>query len=64
MLIDEYLALGSPQACRVYRRLRPDKAVSYFFSPIAAEALAAFVNFWDGFECIEPANLAETEAII
>ena len=64
MLIDEYKELGEPRDCNVYRRVRPDQAVSYFFSPAAAHALAAFVNFWDGYECIQPTDLAQMDVII
>jgi len=64
MLIDEYRALGQPNGCHVYRRVRADDSVSYFFAPAAGEALAAFVNFWEGYECSEPTNLAEMDVII
>jgi hypothetical protein len=64
MLIDEYRILGEPKDCHVYRRVRPDDSCSYFFSPAAAGAMEAFVNFWEGYECDEPTNLAQMDILI
>ena len=62
MLIDEYRHLGAPANCRVYRR-RHVGAHTYYFCPTTSEAMEAFLNFWEAFECPQP-NVGELEAII
>ena len=64
MLVSEYRDLGQPADCSVYRRLGLTRSYMYFFSPEAANQLRAFVNFWEGVNCSEPANLAGMEKII
>ena len=64
MLRGEVRALGQPANCRVYRRVHPDEAYSYFFSPGATESLEAFVRFWEGFACPAPADLDNLEVVI
>ena len=64
MLRGEIRVLGLPAICRVYRRVHPDQAYSYFFSPGASESLEAFIRFWEGFACPEPADLGHLEVVI
>ena len=64
MLIDEYRELGEPKGCHVYRHDHADGSYTYFFSPAAAEALAVFVDFWDGYGCGEPTNLTQMDVVI
>jgi hypothetical protein len=64
MLIDDYRELGQPKDCHVYRHARPDGSINYFFSPTAAEAMAVFVDFWGGYEYVEPTNLAQMDVMI
>jgi hypothetical protein len=64
MHIDEYRELGQPKDCHVYRLIRADTSVSYFFSPVAAGALVVFVDFWEGYDCVEPTNLAQMDIVI
>jgi len=56
MLIQEYRNFGEPADCRVYRKSHGDGARTYFFSPAASEHMEIFLNFWEAFECPEPAN--------
>jgi len=63
MLIQEYRHFGEPADCRVYRKSHGDGARTYFFSPAASEHMEIFLNFWEAFECPEPAVL-ELETII
>jgi hypothetical protein len=64
MLIDECRECEAPDDCHVYRHVRADGSISYFFSPAGSEALAAFVNFWEGYGCVKPTNLAQMEVTI
>jgi hypothetical protein len=64
MLTDEYRELGEPKSCHVYRHAPADGSFTYFFSPAAAKALVVFVDFWEGYECVEPANLAKMDIIV
>ena len=63
MLIDDYRFIGQPPNCRVYL----DSAVSgYFcyFSPAAAKALEAFIDFWEGFGIPAPNDLHKMEVVL
>ena len=64
MLISEYVDLGQPDNCRVYRWKHEDGGYSYYFSPGAVQAMGAFVHFWHAFGVFEPGNLAHMEVII
>jgi hypothetical protein len=64
MLMDEYRELGEPKGCHVYCHALTDGSFTYFFSPAAAEALAVFVYFWEGYKCVEPTNLAQMDVTI
>ena len=66
MLLSEYVALGQPAGCRVYRHLHPDNGRSYYFSPEAVRTFRMFVIFWEGFGVSEPsiANLMDMDLIL
>jgi hypothetical protein len=54
MLNADFQTAGRPAGCRVYGRETRPGAHIYYFSPGAYQALKAFVDFWDGYECREP----------
>src|SRR5215210_5040640 len=64
MLLGEYIELGEPESCYVYRKTFPNQSLGYYFSPEAVELLEAFVNFWDGMEVPEPSNMDELTLLI
>ena len=54
MLMAEYQSVGEPADCRVYGCEKGPGAHIYYFSPGAYQAMKAFVDFWEGYECREP----------
>ena len=64
LLVEEYVALGRPENCRVYRRGNDADGYSYFFSPVAAEKLDAMLKVWQGISVSEPTNLQNMVIII
>jgi hypothetical protein len=64
LLVEEYVAVGRPENCRVYRRGNEVEGCSFFFSPIAAEKLSAMLKIWKGIGVSEPTNLQNMAIII
>src|SRR5882672_2709844 len=64
MLISEYREFGEPKDCRVFRDYHTNGAYSYFFSPAAAEKLAALIDLWNGFGVSDPTNLSHMTQIV
>jgi hypothetical protein len=64
LLVEEYVALGRPENCRVYRRGSDLEGYSFFFSPVAAEKLDAMLKVWQGISVSEPTNLQNMVIII
>jgi hypothetical protein len=64
LLVEEYVALGRPENCRVYRRGSDIEGYTFFFSPIAAVKLDAMLKIWKGIGISEPTNLQQMDIIV
>ena len=64
MLIAEYRAFDEPKECRVFRDYHTNGSYSYYFSPAAADKLAALIELWNGFGVSDPTNLSHMTQIV
>src|SRR4051812_15196061 len=64
MLVGEFIEMGEPANCRVYRKTLPNGSYCYFFSPEASERFRVLVNFWDGVEVPVPQDLGEMAIVL
>jgi hypothetical protein len=64
LLIEEFIELGQPENCRVYRRGGADDGYGYFFSPVAGTVFDTMLRLWNGVGVSEPTNLHLMQVII
>jgi hypothetical protein len=64
LLVEEFIALGRPKNCRVYRKGDEFQGFSYFFSPRAAISFEVILRIWKGVGVSEPTNVHTMKVII
>jgi hypothetical protein len=62
-LLGEHRKRGSPPECKVYSSQAPTSAVSYYFSPVAAEHYSLLIALWQGYKCAPPADVEHMEVV-